>query len=90
MFDIVWFNNALKINTIKCKNLVTIVSGRKNIARPFVRQKQVSTKCKSNVQNQIQWQDLNLLQILLKIFCFKQLIKFKLCEKWKKNNKIKK
>ena len=30
-------------NTIKCKKLPTIVSGRKNIARPFFRQKQVST-----------------------------------------------
>ena len=30
-------------NTIKCKKLETIVSGRKNVARPFLRRKQVST-----------------------------------------------
>ena len=35
--------NTLKNNTIKCKNIATIVSGRKNVARPFVRRKQVST-----------------------------------------------
>ena len=36
-------NITLKNNTIRCEKLATIVSGRKNIARPFVRRKQVST-----------------------------------------------
>ena len=34
---------SLKGNTIRCKKLATIVSGRKNVARSFVRRKQVST-----------------------------------------------
>ena len=33
----------MKNNTIRCKKLATIVSGRKKVARPFVRQKQVNT-----------------------------------------------
>ena len=37
------FNNTLKSNTIRCEKLATIVSGRKNVERPFVRRKQVST-----------------------------------------------
>ena len=37
----VWFNNTLKNNTIRCKKLATIVSSRKNVARPFVRLKQI-------------------------------------------------
>ena len=35
--------NHFENNTIKCKKLTTVVSGRKNVARPFVRRKQVST-----------------------------------------------
>ena len=42
-FSLCWFDNTLKNNTIRCKELTTIVSGRKNVARPFFRQKQVST-----------------------------------------------
>ena len=39
-----WLNNTLNNNTIRCKKLTkTIVSGRKYVARPFVRRKQVST-----------------------------------------------
>ena len=30
-------------NNIRCKKLATVVSGRKNVARPFVRRKQIST-----------------------------------------------
>ena len=37
------FKNDLGKNTIKCKKPATVVSGRKNIAQPFFRQKQVST-----------------------------------------------
>ena len=40
----------MKNNTIRCKKLATIVSGRKNVARPFVRQKQVSTRAKMQPQ----------------------------------------
>ena len=32
-----------KKDTVRCKKLATIVSGRKYAARPFVRKKQVST-----------------------------------------------
>ena len=39
----VQLNITLKNNTIRCKKLATIVSGRKNLARPFVRRKHVST-----------------------------------------------
>ena len=47
-------NNTLGNNTIECKNLATIVSSRKNVARPFFRGKQLSTSaetstCNSNV-----------------------------------------
>ena len=44
------FDNSLKNNIIRCKKLVTIASGRKNVAWSFVKQKQVSTssKCNSN------------------------------------------
>ena len=38
-----WLNNTLGNNTIKCKNLATIVSGRKYAAQPFVSRKQVNT-----------------------------------------------
>ena len=34
---------TLKNNSIKCKNFATIVSSRKNVARSFVRGKQIST-----------------------------------------------
>ena len=46
-----WFNNALKNNTIKCKKLATIVSGKKNVARPFIRRKQVSTSAEMKQQH---------------------------------------
>ena len=36
-------NNTLGNNTIECKKLATIVSSRKNVARPFFRRKQLST-----------------------------------------------
>ena len=36
---------TLKNNTIRCKKLAKIVSGRKNVAWPLVRQKQLNTKC---------------------------------------------
>ena len=39
----IWYNNTLKSKTIRCKKLPTIVSGRKKVARPFVRRKQVRT-----------------------------------------------
>ena len=35
--------NHFENNTIRCKKLTTIVSGRKNVPQPWVRQKQVST-----------------------------------------------
>ena len=38
-----WLNNTLDNITIECKKLATIVLGRKNIARPFLRRKQLST-----------------------------------------------
>ena len=34
-----WFNDTLKNNTIRCKKLATITSGRKNVARPVFRRK---------------------------------------------------
>ena len=36
-------NNTLGNNTIECKKVATIVSGRKNVARSFFRRKQLST-----------------------------------------------
>ena len=30
-----WFNSTLKNNTMRCKKLPTIASGRKNVVRPF-------------------------------------------------------
>ena len=48
--------------------LATLVSGRKNVARPFVRRKQVSTRAEiynSNLQNQIPCRGFNLLKILI-------------------------
>ena len=36
-----WLNNTLFNNTIECKKLATIVSGWKNVARPFLRCKHV-------------------------------------------------
>ena len=44
-----WLNNTLGNNTIECKKLSTIVSGRKNVARPFFSRKQVSTNAKMYV-----------------------------------------
>ena len=38
-----WLNNTLNNNTIKCKTLATIVSGREYVARLFIRRKQIST-----------------------------------------------
>ena len=35
--------NHFEKNTIRCKKLATIISVRKNVARPFVKRKQVST-----------------------------------------------
>ena len=37
-----WLNNTLGDNTIECKKLATIVSGRENVSRPFFRRKQLS------------------------------------------------
>ena len=37
-----WLNNTLNNSTIRCKKLATIVSGRKYVARPFVRRKQAN------------------------------------------------
>ena len=37
----VWMNDNLNNNTMKCKKIATIVSGRKHVTRPFVRRKQV-------------------------------------------------
>ena len=42
-----WFNSTLKSNTMKCKKLATIVSGQKNIARPFIRHKQGKHTCRN-------------------------------------------
>ena len=39
----VWLKNTLNNNTIRCKKLATIVSGRKYFTRLFVRWKQLST-----------------------------------------------
>ena len=52
--------------------------------------KQEKLKFNSSIQNQIHWQDLNLLQIFLKISGLKHLIKFKKWKKWKKIIKNKK
>ena len=46
-----WFNNTLKNNTIGCKKLATIVSGRKNVARPFFKRKQVSKSAEMQQQH---------------------------------------
>ena len=35
-------NKTLQINIIRCKKLAIIVSGRENVTRPFIRQKQVN------------------------------------------------
>ena len=43
--------NHFENNTIRCQKLATIVSGRKNVARPFVRRKQKF--------NQISWSAFN-------------------------------
>ena len=43
MYGVVWFNTTLKINTIRCKKLSTIVPGQKNVSRLFFRRKQIST-----------------------------------------------
>ena len=45
------FNNTLKSNTIWCKKLTTILLGWKNVARPFFRQKQVSTSAERQQQH---------------------------------------
>ena len=49
----IWLNNTLNKNTIRCKELATIVSSQKYVARPFVRQKREAwvPKYSSNVQN---------------------------------------
>ena len=39
----VWLHIALKNKIIRCTKLATIVSGRKNLIRSFIRRKQVST-----------------------------------------------
>ena len=41
-----WLNNTSNSNTIRCKKLAIIVSGRKYVVRPFVRRKQLSTSAK--------------------------------------------
>ena len=50
-----WFSNTLKNNTIKCKKFTTIVSGRKNGARPFVRRKQLNSTPWSEIHPQTIW-----------------------------------
>ena len=44
-----WLSNTLKNNTIRCKKLTTIVSGLKEVTRPFVKRKQVSTSIASTM-----------------------------------------
>ena len=41
--------NHFENNTIRCEKLATIVSGQKNVVRPFVRRKQVSTSAEMYV-----------------------------------------
>ena len=48
-------SNTLNNYTIRCKKLATIVSGRKYVARPFVRRKQVSTSAEIEIWQQRQF-----------------------------------
>ena len=47
-----WLNNTFGNNTIECKKLATIVSGRKNVARSFFRWKQLSTSAEMQQQRE--------------------------------------
>ena len=54
-----WLNNSLGNNTVECKKLATIVSGRKNVARPIFRRKQLSTSAEMQQQQRLNDNDVN-------------------------------
>ena len=60
----------MKSNTISCKKLATIVSGQKYVARPFFRQKQVSTSAEMYSNSVFAWR-----RVVLHIFDLKQLLR---------------